>query len=195
MGSVIRLRRKPTRQERFEAVVKPHFEALYGAARRMTLSYHDAEDLVQEVCIKAFAHVDRLEAMEFPLAWLLKVMYNVFVDGKRREARSAIDEAAGQDCGELDDVDSGEASQDELIDRSQNIERVLNAMRFLDPDQCALVAMHDIEGVSVAELSSLTGLPAGTIKSQLHRTRRKLGRLLSNDAIRRSHLRIVGAKQ
>ena len=196
MGKVIKFRQKPTRQERFEAVVRPHFEALYGAARRMTLSYDDAEDLVQEVCIKAFENLDQLETIEYPRAWLLKVMYNLFVDDKRREARSAIDAAVtGQDSVDLQNVDSGEASLDQLIDTSQNIERVLNAMRCLDPDLCALVAMHDVEGVSVAELSAMTGLAAGTIKSQLHRTRRKLGRLLSNDAIRRSHLKIVGTTQ
>jgi RNA polymerase sigma-70 factor (ECF subfamily) len=196
VGNVVSFRRAPTPQQRFEAVIKPHFEALYGAARRMTLSYHDAEDLVQEVCIKAFAHLDRLETMEYPRAWLLKVMYHLFVDNKRREERSAIDAAAtGQDAGQPETLDSGEASLDELIDRSQNIERVLNAMRCLDPDQCALVAMHDVEGVSIAELCAMTGQPAGTIRSQLHRTRRKLGRLLSNDAIRRLHLKIVGANR
>jgi RNA polymerase sigma-70 factor (ECF subfamily) len=196
VANVVNFRRAPTRQERFKTVVEPHFEALYGAARRMTLSYHDAEDLVQEVCIKAFAHLDRLEGMEYPRAWLLKVMYNLFVDDKRREERSAIDAAArGQDSGKPENLDSGDASLDEIIDQSQNIERVLNAMRCLDPDQCALVAMHDVEGVSVEELSAMTGLPAGTIRSQLHRTRRKLGRLLSNDAIRRSHLKIVGVNR
>ncbi len=162
----------------------------------MTLSYDDAEDLVQEVCIKAFANLDRLEDMEYPRAWLLKVMYNIFVDDKRREARSVIDAAAtGQESGEPEALEAGEASLDELIDRSQNIERVLNAMRCLHPDQCALIAMHDVEGVSITELSAMTGLAAGTVKSQLHRTRRKLGRLLSNDAIRRSHLKIVGIKR
>jgi RNA polymerase sigma-70 factor (ECF subfamily) len=196
VGNVVSFRRAPTRQGRFEKVVEPHFEALYGAARRMTLSYHDAEDLVQEVCIKAFAHLDRLETMKYPRSWLVKVMYNLFLDDKRREERSSIDAAAkGQDSGEPETLDSGEAPLDELIDRTQNIERVLNAMRCLDPDQCALVAMHDVEGVSVAELCAMTGLPAGTIKSQLHRTRRKLGRLLSNDAIRRSHLKIVGTRR
>ena len=196
MGTLIKFRRAPTRQEHFETVVEPHFEALYRAARRMTLSYDDAEDLVQEVCIKAFANLDRLEAMEYPRAWLLKVMYNLFVDDKRREERSAIDAGAtGQDAGQPETLDSGEASLDEMIDRTQNIERVLNAMRCLDPDQCALLAMHDVEGVSVAELCAMTGLPAGTIRSQLHRTRRKLGRLLSNDAIRRSHLKIVGTRR
>ena len=196
MGNVVNFRRAPTRQERFETVVGPHFEALYGAARRMTLSYHDAEDLVQEVCIKAFAHLDRLEAMDYPRAWLLKVMYNLFVDDKRREERSAIDAAnTGEDASQPETLDAGETSLEVLVDQSQDIERVLHAMRCLDPDQCALVAMHDVEGISVAELSALTGQPAGTIRSQLHRTRRKLGRLLSNDAIRRSHLKIVGTER
>lgn len=177
-------------------MVGPHFQALYGAARRMTLSPHDAEDLVQDVSMKALARLDDLERMQYPRAWLLKVMYNLFLDSKRQEARSPVHQAhTGADSDEPDSLESKGVPSDELVDRSQNIERVLKAMRCLDPDQCALVALHDVEGVSVEELSRMTGLAAGTIKSQLHRIRRKLGRLLSNDAIRRSHLKVVGEKQ
>ncbi len=68
-------------------------------------------------------------------------------------------------------------------------------MRCLNADQCALVAMHDVEGLSIDELCQLTGMPEGTIKARLHRTRKKLGRLLSNEAVTRPQLKIVGGKK
>jgi len=65
----------------------------------------------------------------------------------------------------------------------------------LSGDQCALVAMHNVEGVSIEDLSSLTGMPEGTIKSQLYRTRKKLGRLLSNTAVSKPQLKLIGGKK
>jgi RNA polymerase sigma-70 factor (ECF subfamily) len=52
----------------------------------------------------------------------------------------------------------------------------------LDSEQQALLAMHDIEGHSLAELMELTGLKEGTLKSRLHRARVRLGKLLHRDA-------------
>lgn len=162
----------------------------------MTLSTFDAEDLVQEVCIKAFEGIDELERIEFPRAWLLKVMYNKFIDDKRRAGRAPVDIATtGAESDEPDRTAATSAGPEELVDRDQHVEQILRAMQCLNADQCALVAMHDVEGVSIDELSELTGMRAGTIKSQLHRTRRKLGRLLSNYAVTRPHLKVIGGQQ
>jgi len=175
--------------------MEPHFDALHKAARRMTLSPHDAEDLVQEVCITAIQRLDELEGIDFKRAWLLKVMYNRFVDDIRRTGRSPVDIApTGDASDEPDDIAAGLAQPDELVDRAQNVERVLRAMQCLNADHCALVAMHDVEGLSIDELCKLTGMPKGTIKSRLHRIRIKLGRLLSNDAMAKPHLKVVGGK-
>lgn len=196
MLRVIAFKLRQIANERFVALMEPHFDALFSAARRMTLSPCDAEDLVQEVCIKAFDRLDDLEKTEFPRAWLLKVMYNRFVDDSRTAGRSPVDAAwTGDDSAEPENMDSGVERPEDQADRDQRIEQVLRAMRCLDAELCALVAMHDVEGFSVDELSRLTDLPAGTIKSQLYRTRKKLGLLLSNEAVTRPRLRIVGGKQ
>lgn len=196
MSKVIRLSRRTSDRDRFTSLVQPHFDALYKAARRTTLSPQDAEDLVQEVCMIAFSRVGELQRMQFPRAWLLKVMYNKFIDGQRSSARSPVDMApTGAESNEPDRIAAAAPLPDELAVREQQIERVLHAMRCLNADQCALVAMHDVEGLTIEELCQLTGMPAGTVKAQLHRTRKKLGRLLSHDAATQPHLRIIGGKQ
>lgn len=196
MRDLVSFRRRLTAAQRFERLLEPHFDAMYAAARRMTLSPHDAEDLVQETCIKAFDCLEEFEGMEYPRAWLLKVMYHRFVDEKRRAVRSPVDRSqTGSASVDPDEQLSGGDGPDDLVDRMQTVERILRAMQVLSGDQCALVAMHDIEGVSIEDLSSLTGMPEGTIKAQLHRTRKKLGRLLSNDAVSRPRLKLIGGKQ
>lgn len=186
--------RKKGPQERFAQLMRAHFDALYGAARRMTMSQDDAEDLVQDICVKAFERIDELERIEYPRAWLLKAMYNRFIDGQRKRGRQAIDIATtGEESADPETLASSAATLDELVDQGQHIDRVIRAMGYLDSESCALVAMHDVEGLSIHELCQITGQPSGTIKSRLHRTRGKLGRLLKNDALVRPHLRVVGS--
>lgn len=191
--SILKTRRR--NGDRFDVAMQPHFDALYAAARRMTLSPHEAEDLLQEVCLTAFERLDELERMEYPRAWLLKVMYNRFIDDRRRARRSPVDTAAsGAEPDEPDLYAAATAGPEELADRDQRVRRVLEAMRCLNAGHCALLAMHDIEGVGIEELCRLTGQPAGTVKAQLHRIRIKLGRMLSNETAFRPRLKVIGGK-
>lgn len=175
--------------------MRPHFDALYAAARRMTMSSVDAEDLVQDVCLKAFTRIEELENLEFRRAWLLRVLYHQFIDARRRDKRSPVEIAdTGVESMDPDEVAVSRWQPEEQLDQELRAERILKAMSYLNKDHCALVALHDIEGVTIDELQIMTGQPIGTIKAQLHRTRAKLGRLLANDAILRPHLRAVGEK-
>ena len=179
--------------DRFEALLRPHFEALYSAARRLTLGTTPAEDLVQEVCIKAFARLEEFKKIEYQRAWLLKVLYHTFIDDQRASQRSPIGLAeTGLDSAEPDEMTASSRLPEDLAENELRLARVLRAMRCLSGDQCMLVALHDIEGFSIEELSRLTGQPAGTVKSQLHRTRAKLGRLLTNKALSKPKLKAIG---
>jgi RNA polymerase sigma factor (sigma-70 family) len=191
----INLKHWGSNRGRFDTVVRPHFNTLYAAARRLTMSSHDAEDLVQEVCLKAFVHLDEVSRFEFPRAWLLRVLYHEFIDQQRRDGRSPVALAGpGAEGDELEFGESPADQPDEVTDRDQRVNRVLRAMQILGPDQCALVLMHDVEGFSIGELCSLTGTAAGTVKAQLHRTRIKLGRLLADRAVAAPQLKAVGAR-
>ena len=183
-------------RDRFEALMQPHIDALYGAARRMTGSPHDAEDLLQEVYMLAFDRLTELEAIEYPRAWLMRVMYHKFIDGRRRDGRSPIGRSAtGAESAEPDTIASATDAPDDALQQLQDLHRILAAMRRLDAESCALVAMHDVEGYGIEELSRMTGMPAGTIKARLHRTRAKLGRLLKAGEPGRPELRIVGTDE
>jgi RNA polymerase sigma factor (sigma-70 family) len=181
--------------KRFEAILKPHFDALYAAARRLTFSSVDAEDLVQDVCLKSFARLDELERIEYPRAWLLKMLYHKFIDNQRIEQRSPISIAdTGLDSIEPDDLMQHESQPEHLADEEIRVARILMAMNRISDDQRSLVALRDIEGLSIKELQLLTGMPSGTIKAQLHRTRAKLGRILLSDETLKPHLKAIGGK-
>jgi RNA polymerase sigma-70 factor (ECF subfamily) len=164
-----------TATERFAALVEPHYDVLYRVAYRLTRSAHDAEDLAQEVCARAFPRLDEIEKLEQPRGWLLRVLYRLFVDSVRRYERKFV--------GSIDDVDeralmSEQPGPLEEAERALARRRLDEAWRHLDEEQRALLALHDVEGYSLLELNELTGIKEGTLKSRLHRARVRLGKLL-----------------
>jgi RNA polymerase sigma-70 factor (ECF subfamily) len=174
--------------DRFAALIRQHYEALYRAAYRLTRSPTDAEDLVQEVCVRAYPYIDEVEGLEQPRSWLLRVLYRRFVDLHRRYERSHV-RAIGDD----EEFSSSDAGPAEEADRALYRERVQDAWQHLNQQQRLLLALHDIEGYSLLEIGSLTGLKEGTIKSRLHRARVRLGRLLQRNEAARAAVEKRGA--
>jgi RNA polymerase sigma factor (sigma-70 family) len=178
---------KASLEARFAAIVQPHYGTLYRVAYRFTRSVHDAEDLAQEVCVRAYPRLAELEQLEQPRGWLLRVLYRLFVDSRRRYERKHVSS--------IDDVDAELLLSDrpgpaEEMERVFEQRRLAKAWRHLEQEQRALLALHDVEGYSLLELVDMTGLKDGTVKSKLHRARVRLGKLLQRDesvaAVRRS---------
>ena len=77
-------------QATFEKLLRPHMERLYRLALRLTSNKADAEDLFQDVLVKAFARLDELLHIDHPGSWLSRVLYNHFVDNHRRFTRQRM---------------------------------------------------------------------------------------------------------
>ncbi len=166
----------------FERVVRPHFDRLYRLAWRLTGSKAEAEDLFQELLVKAFGLLHEIVKIEEPGSWLCRVMYNLFIDQHRRFARERmhlVDEGhlpgeglAGL-AGDLDPVADSE--------RIEIFGRLDAALQQLSEDHRIVVLLHDTEGYKLNEIQELTGTPIGTVKSRLHRARARLRQILSDD--------------
>ena len=163
-------------QERFARLIRHHYRALYGAAYRLTRSAPDAEDLVQEVCLRAYPRLTEVEQLEQPRGWLLRVLYRLFVDLRRRYERNNVRAIADDE-----EFVSGDAGPAEEADRALDRLRIESVWRHLTREQRLLLVLHDVEGYSLGEIRSFTGMKDGTIKSRLHRARVRLGRLLRPD--------------
>jgi RNA polymerase sigma factor (sigma-70 family) len=167
-----------TEQNRFESLIEPHYATLHRVAYRFTGSLPDAEDLVQETCVRAYRHIDKLCGLEDPRGWMILVMRRLFIDQTRRYDRNnvrSIDEAP-EGSTTSDRPDPAEAAESELMAR-----RIQRGLKRLSNEHRALLVLHDMEGYSLQELEQITGVKIGTIKSRLHRARVKLGRLLQSD--------------
>jgi RNA polymerase sigma-70 factor (ECF subfamily) len=165
-----------TPHEDFAHLIAPHLDALYRAAYRLTGHRFDAQDLVQDVCLRAYAALDTLKAIEQPKHWLLKIQYRAFVDGVRHRAVSPL-RATGEDLGST--TASAEPGPEDVAEADLAERRILAALAALDKGQRALLALH-IEGYSLAEIRAITDLSTDVLKARLYRARVRLGKLLGS---------------
>lgn len=162
-------------KQSFDRLVRPHFDALYRAAYRLVRNREDAEDLVQDACLRACANLDDLERASAPKAWLLSVQYRVFVDSHRRRRRSPF--AGPPGANSPPPVAAEQPGVDEFVDGLSSQAQLQSAWECLDKEQRALLALH-AEGYSLAELEVITGASRNAISARLHRARSRLAKHL-----------------
>lgn len=164
--------------EQFEALVGPYFDHLYRVAYRLTGSSHDAEDLVQTLFLKLYPKTRELQRIDALKPWLVRALYNAFVDQWRRRNGTTTPTAEDPEA-ELAAVPSDVPEPAYQTDLDLRLEVVAEAVNMLDPKHRSLIVLHDMEGYSLAELKALLNLPTGTLKSRLFRGRAHLRSLLS----------------
>jgi RNA polymerase sigma-70 factor (ECF subfamily) len=170
------------RTQAFERLVRPHFDRLFRLAWRLTGARAEAEDLFQDLLIKAFGQLDHLVTKDEPGAWLCRVMYNLFIDERRRFARRRVlTVEEGQLAG---DGLAGLAGPDDPAydhDRYETLKQLDAALAQLSDEHRIVVLLHDTEGYKLSEIQELTGIAVGTIKSRLHRARARLREILTKN--------------
>jgi RNA polymerase sigma-70 factor (ECF subfamily) len=181
-------RKVATERKLFEEEARPHLDALYSTALRLTRSQVDAEDLVQDTLVRAYRFFDRFEAGTNFKAWLLRIQMNTFVNRYRRSTRErqVFDGPMATPVGEgvmsratmrglTDPVGS---AQRKLIAKEIN-----EAFETLSEEARAMVLLADVEELSYKEISEVMGCPIGTVMSRLHRARKQLQVELQQHAV------------
>jgi RNA polymerase sigma-70 factor, ECF subfamily len=162
---------------RFERDVIPQLSQLYPAALRMTRNPTDAEDLVQETSVKAYAAFHQFRPGTNLRAWLNRILTTTFINVYRKRRREP-QQALGNDLQEWQmsadrlapPVPSAET---EALDRTTDSD-LLRALRDLPNEFRTAVYLADIEGYPYREIAEIMGTPVGTVMSRLHRGRRKI---------------------
>jgi RNA polymerase sigma-70 factor (ECF subfamily) len=171
----------------FEAEARPHLDALYSTALRLTRSPVDAEDLVQDTLVRAYRFYDRFEAGTNFKAWLLRIQMNAFVNRYRRAAREreVFEGVMAVPVGEGVMSRATMRGLTEPVADAQRrlIAREINrAFENLSDEARAMVLLADVEELSYREIAEVVGCPIGTVMSRLHRARRQLQSSLQEHA-------------
>jgi RNA polymerase sigma-70 factor (ECF subfamily) len=178
--------------QRFRRLIEPHLDAMFRAAYRLTRNRPDAEDLVQEACVRAFERLDNLAQGGPVKSWLLRVMHNLFVDGARRArispfARHQEDEARNHQPVCLS------PTPEESLDQTQRLQQLDEAWQALDPAQRALLALR-AEGYSNTEIAAIAAISADAVGMRLQRARRSLTQALRKDRMTIHPIRLEAVK-
>jgi RNA polymerase sigma-70 factor, ECF subfamily len=167
----------------FERDAVPLLNQLYGAALRFTRNRADAEDLVQETCLKAYAAFDSFHAGSNLSAWLHRILTNNYLDGCRSRQRRPAQHLTGEITDRHLLRSAAHMSTGLRSAETEALERVPDgdiaaALRALSEGIRMAVYLADVEGLAYKEIADVMHTPVGTVMSRLHRGRRQLRELL-----------------
>lgn len=175
----------------FSSEVQHNMDALYGVALRLTRDRADAEDLVAESVLKAWAAIDTLTDRSRFRPWMFRILRNCFISGRRRRAARPSETA-------MQDLFSDEGEQDltdflleqpeaflawwanpELKVSNEALGEAISAAIDTLPECFRMtVLLITVEGLGYDEAAELLGIPAGTVRSRMKRGRTLLQKAL-----------------
>jgi len=158
---------------RFDALVLQHLDAGYNLARWLTRDTHDAEDVVQDACIRALKYIGSLEGGD-ARGWFLKIVRNAFYDwlARNRSAEIVNDENESVDAA----VDPAAIEPEQAVMRNGEMRVLADAVAALPLQYREVLILRELEELSYKEIARVADIPIGTVMSRLARARGLLQR-------------------
>ena len=168
----------------YDHLVQRYKERLYGTVYHMTSNHEDANDLVQDALIKAFKSIKSFKRESSFYTWIYRIAVNRTLNhlkrGKNRQNFS------------LDDVDNHIQSDPDFVELLSyvtprrevalaELQEKLNAvLQKLSEPHRAVVVMHDVQGLTHADIAKVLKCSEGTVRSRLFYARQQLQGLLAD---------------
>ena len=166
-----------SRSRRFEILFAAHLGAAYDFARWLTRNDRNAEDVVQEACLRAFKSIDGFRG-DSARAWLLAIVRNTYYtwfEKHRAEARAVSFDDHELSAEDLEGAGGlGSDSIEEILHRGDARRLVNEAIEQLPEPFREVVVLRELEDLSYKEIAAIAGVPLGTVMSRLARARNLL---------------------
>jgi RNA polymerase sigma-70 factor, ECF subfamily len=169
----------------FETVALPHMNDLYRAAHSMMRHRQDAEDVLQEMYLRAWRAFDRFEPGTNCRAWLFKILFNVIRNHRRKWFRLVL----------TSEPETFEETMvyEPPIPQDLSDEEILDAFGKLPPQFREVVLLVDVYDFSYKEAHETLKVPIGTVMSRLSRGRQLLREQLAASEMAANYQRTATA--
>jgi RNA polymerase sigma-70 factor, ECF subfamily len=168
----------------FENLYRAHSRRVYGLCLRMIKNHAEAEDLTQQAFLQVYRKIGTFRGESGFSTWLYRVTANVVLMYLRRKKPT---ELLTEDFEGHNSDDKGPrahvASDNSMLGAVERL-NLKRAIRELPPGYKKLFLLHDVFGYEHNEIAGLLGCSTGCSKSQLHKARRRLRRILQADGVR-----------
>ena len=161
----------------FELLVERHQHRVFAVARGIVKRQEDAEDVAQQVFVKAYFSLKRFDQRAAFSTWLYKITVNECWDLlRKRKARPLVYESDFNDeqSSQFSAIERESAGGPDTSERLAMRQRLHNMLEQLEPRDRSMLVLKEVEGFSVEEIAELLGLNANTVKVRLFRARRKI---------------------
>lgn len=164
-----RLQNADTQREAFAQVVRTYSERMYWVVRRIVLSHDDANDVLQNVFIKAWTNIESFKGDAKLSTWLYKIAVNesiTFINRQRMHPSTSIDDA---DSGLLSKLES-----DEYFDGDELQRNFQRALLTLPEKQRLVFNMKYFDEMKYEDISAILGTSVGALKASYHHAVQKI---------------------
>lgn len=180
------LKRLKARDEAaFTELVRRHQGQVFNVVLRMLGSRAEAEDVAQEVFVSVFRHIDSFRGESSLSTWLYRVATNhcknrIKYNQRRFANRSTPFDGVSEGALPAGTATSPRPEPPDRVLQGYEVEAaVRRGIAQLEEDHRLLIVLRDIQGLSYQQITEVTGLPTGTVKSRLHRARMALKELIA----------------
>ena len=175
---------------RFERDAIPLLDVLYGAARRLTRSRTDAEDLVQDTMLRAYSRFRQFREGTHLKAWLMRIMHNTWINNYRKTLCRPVEQLSDEITDWQHAAWQRHTSMSHRSAEVQALEglpddEIVEAVEALPETLRMVVYYADVVGYRYLEIAEIMDTPIGTVMSRLHHARRRLRILLADVALQR----------
>ena len=169
-------------EEAFAEIVKRYQRPVFSIVVRMVRDAGLAEDLTQETFIKAFRALRTYDSRRKLSSWLFTIAHNTTIDHLRRKSLRTVPlETDGEESDPLDRLPADETASPERAAMSRDLARAFEQeLRAIRPEYAEILVLRFQQGLAYEEISEVTGLPMGTVKTHLFRARRQLASRLAD---------------
>ncbi len=164
-------------RDAFTALLQRHQRMIFNFMYRMIGERSDAEDLTQEVFLKAYEALPRFRGESAFGTWLYRIAHNHCVNVLKRKGREIPATELANDASHgnpLTRSPDPAAPPDELLEQRELRAVVQAKLAELTPEHRAILVLRDIQGLSYDEIATTLDLEGGTVRSRIHRARMEL---------------------